>query len=907
MQRRSTKLYQHIMLVSASALALSAAASSAFAQEAAASPAAPAAATDDNAVDEVVVTGVRASLRSAQAIKRDASQLVDSIVATDIGKLPDHNVAEALQRIPGIQIDRQYGEGSSIAIRGLTQVRTEINGRDSFTANGGRALSFEDVPSELLAGVDVYKNPAADLIEGGIGGLVNLRTRMPFDFSGAKFAGTVSATNYDFADKTKPSASALVSDRWDTKIGEIGVLANISYQKGAFRQDTVSTEPYYTSSPGDANYVAFPGRVGQASTVPHGGGIDTTIGSRERKGAALAVQWRPNDKMEFYGQLVHSDYHFTWQDNSLFAFSSDTNIAPLAGSTYTYTADGDFTSGSFQNVPVNSNTSFTRRHSTTDDYSLGGKWQATEDLVVSTDFQYIHAITDGTRSIAILSTDPVNNPSAANTFTQDLRGDVPKLSIGPAGFLTNAASFDGAAYLDHIEKSIGTEKAWRADAEYTAPDGGFLKSAKVGVRYTDRTADSRSSNYNYTSLGNVAANNPSLLEVNQFDNFFNGEGGILGPVLAFKKSIISNYAATLKALGVTGVSYNPSNYTTQNEKSYAAYAVARFGFDAGSFPVDGNLGIRIVRTELSSDGFASLTPFGGTTTYSAVNVDSSYTAPLPSLNVRVHLTDDLQLRFAAAKAISRPDFSQLNPTINVSERDKSKPLSGTLTASSGNPNLKPMKADQFDSSLEWYFNSTGMLYGSVFYKKVDGFIATTTQQQTYFGDIYTVSTPVNGDNGKIKGLEVGYTQFYDFLPGLLSGLGMQANYTYVDSEAPSPAAADKSGNKLTVPLEGLSKNSYNLVGMYEKGPFSARVAYNWRDDYVVTTQGNGTGNLPVVSKAFGQLDASVSYDFNDHMGLTIEGTNLTNTQRDTIFGKETRLRDSILVDRKVAATLHVNF
>jgi TonB-dependent receptor len=907
MQRRSTKPYQTFMLVGASTLAL-AAASAACAQEAAAAPqGASAVAADDNAVAEVVVTGTRASLRSAQAIKRDASQMVDSIVATDIGKLPDHNVAEALQRIPGIQIDRQYGEGSSIAIRGLTQVRTEINGRDSFTANGGRALSLEDVPSELLAGVDVYKNPSAELIEGGIGGLVNLRTRMPFDFAGAKFAGTLSATNYDFVDKTKPAGSVLVSNRWDTKIGEIGVLANLSYQKGAFRQDTVTTEPYYTSSPTDATYVAFPGRVGQASTVPHGGGIDTTIGSRERKGATLAVQWRPNDKMEFYGQAIHSDYHFTWQDYSLFAFSSDANISPAPGSTFTYTPDGDFTSGSFQNVPVNSNTSYTRRHSTTDDYSVGGKWQATEDLVVSSDFQYIHAITSGTRSIAILSTDPAANPSAANIFTQDLRGDVPKLSVGPAGFLTNYATYDGAAYLDHIEKSVGTEKAWRADAEYTAPEGGFLKSVKVGVRYTDRQAETRSSNYNYSGLGNIAATNPSLLEVAQFDNFFNGEGGILGPALAFKRSIINDYAATLKAFGIQGVSYNPSNYTDQSEKTYAAYAVARFGFDAGQFPVDGNLGLRVVRTQLSSNGFESLTPFGGTTTYDAINQDSSYTAPLPSLNVRVHLTDDLQLRFAAAKALSRPDFTDLNPTVNISERDKTKPLSGAQTATAGNPNLKPVKADQFDTSLEWYFNSTGMLYGSAFYKKVDGFIQTAAHDATYFGETWQITTPSNGEDGKIKGFELGYSQFYDFLPGLLSGLGAQANYTYVDSEAPSPAAADKSGNKLTVPLEGLSKNSYNLVGMYEKGPFSARVAYNWRDDYVVTTSGNGTGNLPVISKAFGQLDASVSYDFNDHMGLTIEGTNLTNTQRDTIFGKETRLRDSILVDRKVAATLHVNF
>src|SRR3990170_5079294 len=178
--------------------------------------------TSETPTDEIVVTGGRASLRSAQAIKKNSDQMVDSIVAVDIGKLPDVNVAEALQRISGIQITRNRGEGSSVAIRGLTQVRTEINGRDSFSATDGRALSFEDIPSELLAGIDVYKNPSARLIEGGIGGTINLRTRMPFDAPGLVVSASVTGTHYDLREKNGYAVSGLISNRWDTGIGEIG-------------------------------------------------------------------------------------------------------------------------------------------------------------------------------------------------------------------------------------------------------------------------------------------------------------------------------------------------------------------------------------------------------------------------------------------------------------------------------------------------------------------------------------------------------------------------------------------------------------------------------------------------------------------------------------------------------------
>ena len=904
---RSTKSARKVWLTAgASAAALWLGAGQAQAQEAPpAQAAAPQTVADESsAVAEVVVTGVRASLRSAQTIKRDASQMVDSIVATDIGKLPDHNVAEALQRIPGIQIARNYGEGGDIAIRGLTQVRTEINGRDSFTASGGRGLSLEDVPSELLAGVDVYKNPSAELIEGGIGGLVNLRTRMPFDFSGAKFSGSIGGNRYDLAKKTKPLGSAMISDRWDTSIGQIGLLYNIAYQEAAFRQDDVSIQPFYERTD-------IPGYTGQSVRVPYGAGVNITDGSRRRLGQSLAAQWRPNDKLELYSQINRSDYKFKWFDYSQFAYT-DVNapITPAAGSAFKFDQNGEFLSGSFQNVPDDINTSYTNRHSVTTDYSIGGKWTPTDRLTVTTDAQYVKATTKGTRFIVITHT-------TAPVLNMDISGKHPSITVSPAGYLADPNNFQLSAFLDHLEENSGDEKAWRGDVEYRVSDDGFLRSVKAGVRYADRGATTRSTPYRYYYIGQPITNYPGLYETAPFDNFMRGKGTSYGPVVGFNSDLVQNYDEALAKLGATSrVALNLNDINNQSEKTWAGYVVGKFAFDLGRFPVDGNVGVRVVDTKVATDGYLSFIPQvlqadgvtyqQGPAAYTPVNVASSYTKALPSLNLRMHLTDTLQWRVAFSKALSRPTFDQLNPNLAIAQQNPTQAPT-PQTATGGNPNLKPLTADQFDTSLEWYFSPTSSLYASAFYKKVDGFIANVATDEVYFGQTYSITRPVNGDNGKIKGFEVGYTQFFDFLPGLWSGLGVQANYTYVDSKAPSPGSTDTNGNSLTVPLEGLSKNSYNIVGIYEKGPLSARLAYNWRSTWVVTTQGNGTGNLPLLNEPFGQLDGSINYNINDHLTASIEASNITDTMRTTNYGITSRPHDYQYNDRRIGVSLRLSY
>ena len=845
-------------------------------------------------LDTVQVTGTRSSVTRAQQIKQNAEQIVDSIVAEDIGKLPDNNVAEALQRISGIQITRNYGEGSTIAIRGLTQVRTELNGRDIFTANDGRGLSFEDVSAELLGGVNVYKNPSAEMIEGGLGGTVDLRTRLPFDYEGRKIAGSLQYNHYDLADDSKPAFSGMFSDRWQTGIGEVGLLVNYSQQTSPFRQDTISLEPWYSQTD-------LPGFEGTEVFVPHGAGINTTVGERKRRTGAVALQWRPRDDIEVQAQVLRSDYDFRWQDYSFFAYSG--GDAMQGARDIVVNDRNELVSGVFQNTPADSNTSLTQRKSITTDYSLGAKWTVTPNLTLSTDFQYVDATTKGTRYIV------GTGMNATPFYTIDLSGDLPYLAVtdaaGNQGYLTDPANYVGWKFhLDNKDDNKGTEFAWRSDMDL-AFDDGFARSFKAGVRYTDRKAENQGNVWRFMWLGAPFADFPNVgLVPNPITDFFRGKSYTFGPTLSAADAAVENYEQTLAAFGAAPLEFSPNNINNQREKTYAAYGVLRFGTDDWGVPFDGNVGVRVVRTEVTSDGVRTGTDIEGGGLL-PVNVEQSYTDVLPSLNLRWMFTDQLQLRFAASKGISRPGFDKLNPNLSLSAADAGGGVT-RRTGSAGNPNLKPMEATQFDTSLEWYFGQGSMMYGTAFYKKVDGFIANAVFNEVYAGENWEITRPVNGDDGKIKGVEVGYTQFFDFLPGWMSHFGLQTNYTYVDSKAPSPNATDTNGSQLVVPLEGLSKNSYNVILSYEVPRFQARVAYNWRSDWLITTAGNGTGNLPVYNKGFGQLDASLRFNINDVWSVSLDGMNLLDTRNESYLGYTTRYRDFVINDRRYGITLRAS-
>lgn len=953
-------------------------------------------------VEEVLVSGQRGSIQSAQMLKQNAEQIVDSIVSDDIGKLPDRSITEAIQRIPGVTIERFMSindpehfsaEGSGVAIRGMKHVRSELNGRDTFSASGGRSLSFEDVPAELMAGVDVYKNPSADMIEGGLGGTVNLRTKMPFDNDDRTIAFSASANYGDFAEEVKPSWSALYSNRWDTEAGEFGLLLDVASSKITTRTDGIFVRPFF------ARDDILPD--GQRAWIPKGADWRTMMFDRERLGSYAAFQWRPNETTETWFTIFRSEYDMSWKEDAIFVQNSPWTTNPSADSVFD--SNGVYQSGTFTNsappewapqvpgIPFGADVRVSNRESVTTDYSAGIKWQSGDNWEFNADIQY----TDST-------TDSLDNTVATginlDSIDIDLRGSLPSITTD-ANHLADPTNYYWAFAMPHIEDAKAEQFAFKADAQYNVDDS-FIKSVKFGARFTDREADNINTGYHWDAIfqpwmttdsqserdadGNIIVfkgldvNNlgmpymqdGSQMTLNQFKNFFRGDANLQGVVWAPNVSIARDYPNGLVNLYRDAAEYadslghpyslykgeynlrnkhHPQWRNIQTEKTWSAYGLVRFGFDDLVKPIDGNIGVRVVQTDASSDGFLIYpdeAPFGNGQS-EAISAGNKYTNVLPSLNLRMMLTDQVVTRLALSQAIARPDFSQMQAYKQLNATQDQVLNTWRLTSSSNsNPNLRPLKADQVDVSFEWYFNdSGGMANLNFFYKDISGIIRNQSVEEQYADlsgaqQTYLVTQPVNVGSAKIQGFEIGYSQFFDTLPEPFDGLGIQANYTYIDSTTKIPLSVDSSNpDQLIAPIdtdgrmyvgelpyEGLSKHAYNLVGMFEKGPLSIRLAWSWRDEYLMSIGPNGFNGtdggvgvsqdmawrLPVYSDDTGQLDGSIFYRFSDSLSLGLEMNNLTNSETRTIMkqnkdGAGDHYASHFTNDTRYALTLRASF
>lgn len=882
---------------------------------------------------QVNVTGIRASLESAQTLKQNADQIVDSITAVDINALPDRSVTETLQRISGVTIDRfispadadhPAGEGSGVMVRGLTQVASQLNGRDTFSANSGRGLSFEDIPAELMSGVDVYKNPSAEIIEGGIGGTVNLRTRMPFDAPGQQIGFSTGINEGDVAKKSKPSASFLYSNRWKTEnLGEFGALLDVSYSELASQTDGIQLEPFTQRT--DA--AALAGTNFKQVYVPGGADWRTLDFQRRRMGIAGAFQWRPTENLEFYSQFIRSSYRMSWLEHGAIFADSNFDITPANGTTFNYNDQGIFQSGSLNSdtwrgnyagstngVGFNGDTRYQEQTTTTTDWSNGFKYNLNDHMILSGDFQLVKSYSNET-DFTIFSETYLPGVFLSTNGSNGM----PSVTVNPAGYANNPANYFWSAAMDHVEDERGMERAARLDLEYDFQDSKWLQYMKFGIRATDRDEDNVSSPYNWgpitqpwatintpSGLATLNSSLPNYASLYSFANFFRGQVNV--PSLYFPNgSLATNYSqaySILKTIEASGgwkpIQITPADLNDQGEKTKAAYGILYFGNDdALGIPVDGNIGVRLVRTSVTANGQGQYPNLAGndlppalmamyTGQYFSFNGRGSYQNALPSFNLRFKLTDNLQWRLAASKAMTRPDFTQLQPflllgaTLNT---DKTAVTQWTGTA--GNPSLKPMIAKQYDTALEWYFAPTGLLYTTAFFKDIGNYIAEETETEVYNGQQWSVTRPYNIGTSMVRGAEFGYNQFFDFLPGWLKGLGVQANYTYVHSEGGINTATNPySGAVVTgfpLPMVGLSPHSYNFALMYQEGDWQARMAYSWRSRYLLSTSDANT-HLPMWSDNYGQLDASVFYKVNANVQVGLTMNNLTNSTVKTLMG-----------------------
>jgi outer membrane receptor protein involved in Fe transport len=527
------------------------------------------ASTDDAPV--IIVSGQRKALQNAQQIKKNADQIVDSITAVDIGALPDRSVTEALQRIAGVtigrtneprDIDRLNVEGSGVMIRGLTWVRSEINGRDSFGAKNGRALGWEDVTPELAAGVDVYKNPSAEIVEGGLGGTVNLRTWMPFDSRSDKIAFSADATYGSLRKEWTPSASVLLSKRFDTKVGEMGVLIDVAHSELKSRLNAIEVDPYnahgdvvqasydggasfsYNGNCSDADSAGTPCNeiAGTTGTVMVPTGVQYRLEDRDktRDGVYGAFQWRPNDQTEIYAtyfgskaRLINAD-HFAQTSACCSATNNQSfENRPATGTDFTFDENGNFLTGMIvdnggggntvaNSFLLNLGTRYGVDDSQTGDFSTGFKWHG-DRWSFSGDFQHIDSQRTNTDFTVY------NFMTATGGIGLDLSGDLPVISMGDLTATPNVFSLYAA--MDHSEIDKARQNTLKFDAGYDF-DSDFFRSVKFGVRATDRYSIQRDSGYNwgaivapwaFTGQTATAGQFTENQEIVNFSNFFGGD------------------------------------------------------------------------------------------------------------------------------------------------------------------------------------------------------------------------------------------------------------------------------------------------------------------------------------------------------------------------------------------------
>jgi TonB-dependent receptor len=783
---------------------------------------------------EVVVTGVRASLSSAEAIKRNSPAIVDSIVAEDIGKLPDNTVSDALQRVTGVQVTRAGGEAGTVLIRGLPNIATLINGREAFTGTA-RGVALQDIPAELIAGVDVYKTNTPDIVEGGLSGTVDVRLRRPLDFDGLQIAGQGRALYDDQAGKWGYLGSALVADKWDTGIGEVGLLFGASYNRTRYRDDDAFD---FTSNP-----LVAGGTPGIPDTV---GGLYTS-GDRRRLAFNASAQWKPNSDLEFHLDGLYTRYK---ADINTDYFIGLPKLGAIT-STSTYAAY-PFLANATTTANAYTLTSKQAYRNQTDTYQIngGGSW-TTGRAVLSSELTYNHSRLPDRNVIMDTS---FNAPVIAVNYD---RNSTPFVNITGVD-VNDPNQFTVRTLFDNHSVATSRQWAWRGDL-LLHTDGGFFSALKVGARYTNRRAESQATASNPIPITNPVslASVPGLANQSPGD-LVQGLSGIGTFADANFNYLLDNTDSVRALFGQPAGdrAYDPTLAFFDDEQTYAVYGQTDFNFNLGGVRVDGTAGARIVNTAEQLQGFG-------------VASRENYLNVLPSLNATAHLTDQLQLRVAVAKTLTRPDFGQLNPLVSYTSNGTTGGTGTAFTGGGGNPALQPIKTDSYDVSLEWYPSRTTSLTAAGFYKTLDGYIQTYSAVESFAGSTALVSRPRNTGDGKLYGAEVAYQQFFDFLPGPLSGLGAQLNGTYIIGTTTDPIFGGQEA------LTNVSKYSYNVIGIYEKYGLSLRLAYNWRSSFTDSYNSGGIQAGTIVADPVGQLDFSASYALTKAVSLTLDATNLT--------------------------------
>ncbi len=893
------------------------------------------------AVDEIVVTGFRASLQNALNIKRKEAGVVDAISAEDIADFPDTNLAESIQRIPGVSIDRDAGEGRSITVRGLSSefTRTRINGIEAQATTGatdssggvnrGRGFDFNVFASELFNNITVRKTASAEVEEGSLGATVDLRTARPFDYSGFNAVASVQGGYNDLSENWSPRFAGLISNTWMD--GKFGALLSLAYSDKSSIEEGFSSVRWGPAN-GDNGFLnpeALPGGKDAAGglfhpRIPRYGRLSH---EQERLGATLSLQWRPSDATTISLDGLYSKLDSTRQENFLEAWSLSRNASQGGKPGVTIVdAVADAETGELvylllDGMDMRTEERFDELKSEFSQYTL----EIEHDFSDSVRF----------RGVAGRSESTFDNPLQVNAIIdhQDGAGwsidfrdnrDLPKIDYGFDVTDPNQWTITGPAGVQPLSELRMSSSS--QSNTYTTFEGAFefdiddRMTFKVGASYKEYQSEGSG----YARKTNTAPAIPGGASIGGLTYLLDGFGRNLDlPAGSATAWISPNLDAIVKAYGAdclcdTGVAGGDfrllglengstalGSWRDVTEKDTGLWAQLDWNTEWVGRPVRGNFGARWVNTEIEAAGYSSLS--GVTTRITGAN---NYDDILPSLNLSIEPVENVMVRFGAARVMARPPVTSLVPVFSLSA-----PNAANRTASLGNVNLDPYRADTFDLSLEWYFAPESLLSLAFFYKDISTYVQTTQQRLTYAeltamnpqafpaaadrppAEDYVFSRPTNTPGGPLKGFEISYQQPFTFLPGAFSNLGVQANFTHVESEIDYCTTAACTAY-VKANLVNLSPDAWNATLYYDDGRFNARVSAAYRDTYyqqVPAANGGSRGIVATGKTETLSIDASASFDITDHLTLTLEGINLTDEANRQNHGELDGVRDSTYV------------
>lgn len=887
-------------------------------------------------VDETIqVRGIRSSLKEGQEIKKLADNVVDSLVAEDIGKFPDENIAEALQRIPGVSVTRNNGEGQTVTVRGLTGDYniTTLNGRKLASDNPSRDFNFDVIASELINQVQVHKTPQAHLTEGGIGAVIDVITAKPLDIGEAVVAGSVRGAYNERAESTDPRASIMLSDTFmdDT----FGALVSLTYSKYTNRHDNYQAWSFNErdidiGGDGTVDYenVRFPGYLQ----------LTTYEDERERLGSTFALQWRPTNNIDVTLDGIYSQYDIDSRGRQLSVVSYSESWLPAPNGVYTDArvgADGWADELAWEGPAlVDLVESRDPRRNTTYQIGLNTKWMVNDEFTLVFDMATSKSenANNGDNKYVVARS---GVESARVKF--DTGNEVPDIILSeeltPDGvygaWYTNT---DGTGIEDATNR-IAFDGTWERE--------GILSKLMFGVGYDSQekqrtTHKSRNpSIFAGENLDKVNASDDKLV------NFYGHDWWQLpasviqnGNVSHFMGNSNANIPSNWAAIDLDGLyeylnELDPAAADLLNTDIYLAesftikeaiinaYLEANITDSVFDMPYLINLGLRYAQTQVTSSGYSQNIhklkfdengqPLDDSwKAVQPVSEDYTYGNWLPSVNIKLSITDEVIFRTSWSQVISRPSLLELSPytSINLTPNDQ-----GVRSISMSVPDLDPYSADQFDTALEWYYSEEGTLAFATFYKDVTSFIKWDKTNEDIDGQPFEFWRPYNDDTSSlIRGYEIAWLQTFDsLLPEYLSGFGIQANYTYNDS-----ISGEKDDNGDNKPFRGLSKHQYNLVAFYETDSFEARIAYNHRSSYYAWdnwswTEDNGWISEQVTANPTGWLDAGVSYDINDNFTLTADVSNLLDEVDSHYVGEPSHVQYAATYGRRYTMGVRFRF